>query len=197
MNKYKTHVPGLDTLFHGGLQIDNSFDDVRQSVESVGQKPVDGPSGHSVESGFVVVVRGEKDVYKTCLSMQLMNGLYSSIHQDRSNTREERALFYSINKTTSFLNDYFLDMIIERVLHDIVKQYRVENFNSKDRCEGINGRRDIQALIDFLFDKDNERCDNRTRGEVRTRNLWISDKLPKMICEGIVVYNHRTNALHY
>lgn len=194
MNKYSTNVPGLDLLFHGGLQIDNSLDDMRKCNAS---STTNDGNVKKEESGTVIIIRGDRGVNKTCLAMQMMHGLYCSLHDAHPNDLGDRALFYSIHNESKSLNDSYLDMIIARVMQDIVRQYRFDRFSKESVCDGVNNRTEIETLINFLFDIENSGCDNRTRREADLRNERIGKDLPRMICEGIVVYNHRTNALHY
>lgn len=192
MNKYKTNIPGLDTLFHGGIQIDNSLDDNTKRVDtSTGCKNKD--------NGLVIVIKGEKGTYKTNLTMQMMYGFYRSLNDGKDTVNKHiKALFYSVNKNSDALNDSFLDMIIAQVIKDIVRQYRKDCFlnNSSDK-----ERKDrfiaIQALLEFIFDLDNSNSDNVTRMLTGCQNIDLRSKLPKFLCEGIVIYNGRTNALHY
>jgi len=189
MNKYKTNIKGLDILFHGGLQIDNSLDDIRTNNTRCGKQ--------RENDGLVIVIRGAKGTNKTTLALQLMNGLYKSIHSKEERDERINALFYSINKDKKSLNDSFLDMIISGLLKDIIRQYRIDQFNSTNRCDLIVCREDIQNVLEFIFDFDNKKSDNRTRSRASRVNQEIGNDLPKLICEGIIVYNSRTNALHY
>lgn len=183
MNKLKTRIPGLDTLFHGGLQIEKV---TVRSEEDSGKE------------GMVIVIRGAKGTGRTKLALQLMQGLYLSLCESSPELVFGQSLFYSISQSKETLEDSYLDMIIAQGLRDIVRNYRIERFKSDGRvCDGIEGRRYIQALLDFLFDSDNEGRDNMTKNEARKRNNEININLPRMICEGIVYYNSRTNSLHF
>lgn len=179
MNKFKTQIPGLDMLFHGGIQIDNSFDETCNNSNN--------------DKGLVVVIRGAKGTHKTTLALQLMNGLCQSMMSAyKKKCKEEKeeinALFYSINKNTRDLNDSFLDIIISQLFKDIIRQYRLDIFHNNGECDDINYSEDIQAIIEFLFDFKKSQSDNLQQ---------IIKNLPRLICEGIVIYNQRTNALHY
>lgn len=196
MNKFKTNIPGFDMLFHGGLQIDSSMNDLRERIASQKDNSISGDDCVSKEDrGMVIVIRGAKGTYKTTFAMHMMYGLFRSLQNRNIATGE--SLFYSINKETEDLNDAFLDMIISQALKSIIRQYRHDKFNSEKICEGVEGRREIQALINFLFDLENATSDNETRDEARIRIAQLGDKLPKLICEGVILYNLRTNALHY
>lgn len=187
MNKYKTNVPGLDMLFHGGLQVDNYLEEIRHT-DSDGAK----------DSGIVIVIRGAKGTNKTTLAMQLMHGLFCSMQEKHFNNERINGLFYSINKESNALNDSYLDMIISQLLKGIIRQHRYDLFKEDNECDGgINGREDIQAVIEFLFDLDNSKIDNKTKSRSKRLQQQINNNLPKLICEGIVVYNPRTSSLHY
>lgn len=189
MNKFKTQIPGLDMLFHGGIQIDNSLDDIRNNQRE--------NNSSNNDNGLVIVIRGAKGTHKTTLALQLMNGLCRSMQDKYRSNERINALFYSINKDTWDLNDSFLDIIISQLFKDIIRQYRLDIFHHNGECDVINYSDDIQAIIEFLFDFDNSKSDDRTRSNARRISHLIGNNLPRLICEGIVIYNQRTNALHY
>lgn len=186
MNKYKTNVPGLDMLFHGGLQIDNNLNDLRQTANDGNE-----------ENGIVIVIRGAKGTNKTTLAMQLMHGLFRSMQEKRYSNERINALFYSINKESDALNDSYLDMIISQLLKGIIRQYRYDTYNQERESNAIKGSEDIQAIVEFLFDTDSRIIDNKARSMANRLLKSIGDDLPKLICEGIVFYNPRTSSLHY
>lgn len=103
MKKYSTGIKGLDTLFHGGIQLSDSA------------------SGQ----GVIIAIRGARGCYKTILAMQLMHGLTKSRTADfkKSNKRtqfRDTPRFYSFNKDSVALNDLYIDLLIIQTIHEYI-----------------------------------------------------------------------------
>ena len=92
MKKLSTGIPGLDTLFHGGIQLKNPNKD-------------DGKNG-----GLIIALRGAKGCNKTLLSMQLMQGISCALEK-------YQPLFISLNKSKEDLIDMYYDVFISRLLN--------------------------------------------------------------------------------
>jgi hypothetical protein len=99
MKKLKTNIKGLDTLFHGGIQIDSLTGNKTNENDSI-----------------VIVIRGERGTNKHLLALQLMHGLTMSINE-RLKTKydidiiKSPSCFYSISKPVQRLNDMYLDLL--------------------------------------------------------------------------------------
>ena len=100
MKKYSTGIKGLDTLFHGGIQLSDSA------------------SGQ----GVIIAIRGARGCYKTILAMQLMHGLTKSRTADFKKSNKMRfrdaPRFYSFNKDSVALNDLYIDLLIIQTIHE-------------------------------------------------------------------------------
>ena len=114
MKKYSTGIKGLDTLFHGGIQLSDSA------------------SGQ----GVIIAIRGARGCYKTILAMQLMHGLTKSIMGNSyDETYEDTPRFISFNKDENALNDLYLDLLIVNTIYENIKsgkgQNNIESFRGK------------------------------------------------------------------
>ncbi|MBQ8852945.1 MAG: hypothetical protein IJZ67_01405 [Alistipes sp.] len=121
MKKYSTGIKGLDTLFHGGIQLSDSA------------------SGQ----GVIIAIRGARGCYKTILAMQLMHGLTRSRTEDfkKSNKRiqfRDIPRFYSFNKDSVALNDLYIDLLIIQTIHEYI-------MSDKDSDCNIESLFDINA----------------------------------------------------
>ena len=191
MKKVRTQVPGLDILLHGGMQLYTNTENCRWSADNTdyGRQPD--------PDSLVIVIKGAKGVYKTSLAMHLMQGLTVSLKCYHQRPGNGKALFYSINKNKNDLNDSYLDMIIEQFLKRVVSDDRKEQFENRTNCDDINNRNVIDGILDFLFDFDNKSRDNMTQFKAGQRSCYVLPNITRMICEGIVSYNQRTNSLHF
>lgn len=121
MKKYSTGIKGLDTLFHGGIQLSDSA------------------SGQ----GVIIAIRGARGCYKTILAMQLMHGLTRSRTEDfkKSNKKiqfRDIPRFYSFNKDSVALNDLYIDLLIIQTIHEYI-------MSDKDSDCNIESLFDINA----------------------------------------------------
>lgn len=189
MEKVRTHIPGLDTLLHGGLQLYTTTENCSATVTDGGKQPE--------PDSLVIVIKGAKGVYKTNLAMHLMQGLTVSLKCYNQRPGSGKALFYSVNKDKDYLNDSYLDLIIHQFLKRVVYDYRKEQFYQLTRCDDIKNRNVIDGILNFLFDFDNMSRDNMTRFKADQRSYYVLSNITRMICEGIVSYNQRTNSLHF
>lgn len=116
MKKYSTGIKGLDTLFHGGIQLSDSV------------------SGQ----GVIIAIRGARGCYKTILAMQLLHGLTKSRTADfkKSNKKiqsRDTPRFYSFNKDSVALNDLYIDLLIIQTIHE----YIISNKGSNNNIESL------------------------------------------------------------
>ncbi len=188
MEKVRTQIPGLDILLHGGMQLYTNTENCRGNTNCGIQPDPD---------SLVIVIKGAKGVYKTSLAMHLMQGLTVSLRCYHQRPGNGKALFYSINKDKNDLNDSYLDMIIGQFLKRVVSDYRKEQFENRTKCDDIKNRNVIDGILDFLFDFDNKSRDNMTQFKTGQRSCYVLPNITRMICEGIVSYNQRTNSLHF
>lgn len=75
--------------------------------------------------------------------------------------------------------------------------YRKQKFNAKRDCDDIIGRYNFDALLQFIFDFDNKSRDNAVQSDTAKNRDYILNHLCKLVCEGIINYNPRTNSLHF
>lgn len=175
MKKLRTYIKGLDKLFHGGLQI---------GCLSEKDKPL------SANESLVIVIKGMKGTYKPLLAMQLMCGIAKSLHEDDNAIANAKANFFSINKRAEDLNDTYLDILIKSELHKMIRKYRKDEFEGIDEQE-ISKRFQENNILDFIFDISPRKKSNTTLEE-RERELYT-----RYVCQSLVYYNVRTNALHW
>lgn len=131
MKKLSTGIPGLDTLFHGGIQL-TDFDN---------------------QKGLIVAIRGAKGCNKTLLAMQLMQGISCALKTSESSPR-----FISLNKSKDDLNDMYYDILISRLLNTFCE---IESMTHKickgEKLKEL--RQNIQVVIGELFiDKEGNKC---------------------------------------
>lgn len=100
IKKYSTGISGLDTLFHGGIQLENFQN---------GGSSKDG-------NGLLIALKGAKGCNKTLLAMQLMQGLLNGLYDDFTNN-VHAPVFISLNKSESDLSDMYYDVYISRLLN--------------------------------------------------------------------------------
>jgi len=191
MRKVSTQIPGLDILLHGGIQLYTNTEDCHPTVDTTNC------GGKADPDSLVIVIKGAKGVYKTPFAMHLMQGLTASLRCYNQRPGSGKALFYSINKGKKALNDSYLDLIIQQFLKRVVYDYRKERFNQPTNCDDIKDKNAIDGILEFLFDFGNQSRDNLTRFKTDQRSCYILPHITRMICEGIVNYNQRTNSLHF
>jgi len=183
MKKLSTGIKGLDMLLLGGLQVDRRTFDCDHDY---------------VEKGLTIVLKGACRTDATFLAMLLMHGLTKSIYAQYSHPKEPPAtLFYSINKNSIDLEDQYMDMIISRQIQRMIRNYRIAKFRGEeDPVVAQEQHISQQAIFDFLFEMKDQKVDRRFRAEIAHTLAKIGPELPHLICENIVYYNIRTNALH-
>lgn len=107
------------------------------------------------------------------------------------------ALLYSINKDKADLDDSYLDLLIARFLDKVVEDYRKQRFEGDSNCSDIKGRDNIDGILRFLFDFDNLSRDNLVRYKTEQQKDYFLNNLCRLVCEGVINYNPRTNSLHF
>ncbi len=191
MRKLKTDIKGLDTLFHGGIQVDN----------------LTSTSNNHKRDSIIIVIRGEKGTHKHLLAMQLMLGLSKSIKNRLDENSETTGLiqkypsrFYSINKSAQCLNDMFIDMLIRRWLDAMtraIKRKKISMIGKDDVPEGmtIAGNERGRALKFWFEDKTSPKQSPSFKREKIAESY--SDNLIDLLSDNLIYYNTRTNSLHF
>lgn len=180
MKKIKTNLPGLDPLLHGGLQID--------SITSPGDS----------KSRLVIVLRGKKGVHKHHFAMQLMHGIARSLAK-RHNDKEPSAIYYSINKNTDKLDDSYIDYLIAEWLTFMTQQSRKEKLGFGPKESENTVRNDKQMIYEILFDSKLEKpgAYEELRAERQRMVREYANKVIDFLSDNILLYNPRTNSLHF
>ena len=111
IKKYSTGISGLDTLFHGGIQIEDFHNNDKTSNEN----------------GLLIALKGSKGCNKTLFAMQLMQGLLGDFHDKNPNTT-----FISLNKSKSDLSDMYYDVFISKLLNELCSIYVDDNTKASD-----------------------------------------------------------------
>lgn len=99
--KIKTGIKGLDTLFFGGLQLNN------------------GPSN----PGLVIAIKGARGLHKTMLAIQMLHGLTKSL----GTKTDKSPRIYSLNKDRDSLQDMLLDYIIASMIETAVVEHQLDD----------------------------------------------------------------------
>ncbi|MGN0051625.1 MAG: hypothetical protein ACI37N_10655 [Prevotella sp.] len=154
-NKIKTGIFGLDKLLYNGLVIPE-------------------------DKNIMLLIRGDDDTEKIAFSLQLVQGLASSMSTD-SNRRKIH--YYSNYLEEDYLADLELDMIIAS---------SIQKLTSIGLQNAINLE---SALCSFFFDIVNNKLTNNSSSD--SGDLANDYSHPdKMLCDEALYYNNRTNALH-
>lgn len=193
MRKLKTDIKGLDTLFHGGIQVDNLT------------STADGNKRDSI----IIVIRGEKGTHKHLLAMQLMHGLSKSIKNRIVENNDAvccehnyPSRFYSINKSAQCLNDMFIDLLIRRWLDAMTraikrkKIHSVEHDGHDEYAELTIANNERGKALEFWFENKPS-----TKLPPSYKRDFIADlykkELVRLLSDNLIYYNARTNSLHY
>lgn len=111
IKKYSTGISGLDTLFHGGIQIEDFHNNDKTTNEN----------------GLLIALKASKGCNKTLFAMQLMQGLLGDFHDKNPN-----ATFISLNKSKSDLSDMYYDVFISKLLNELCSMYVDDNNKALD-----------------------------------------------------------------
>lgn len=162
--KIKTGISGLDKLLYDGLVI----------PYSPGEK----------EGNMLIVIRGNDNIDKTVLSLQLLQAIGSSFKKELNT--DVIAQYYS-----DFLReDYIYELQLDVLISSVVKSM-IERDVSGNSFEGDN-------ITNFFFDatavvKKEQELD----GFGKIPYGLIKEKADELICKEALYYNARTNSLHY
>lgn len=182
MKKIKTHIPGLDRLLHGGIQIDSAAS-IRHSSADF--------------SNTVIAIRGRKGVHKHIFAMQLMHGLARSLKQKKHKDKA-KVIYYSINKTKENLNDTYIDFLITDMHGYMIKESRMnELFPNREDATMLH--EDCRKVYDFFFSMPEE-TNHDYETLAASRREWLKffdNKIVDFLNEYVLVYNPNTNSLHF
>lgn len=177
--KVPTGVCGLDSLFYGGLQLQN-FCDHTKTQENLSKNE---------EKGLIIMLRGARGINKMRLAMQMLHGISKSIYSMHGFSQYASVpYFFSLNKTKEDMSDLFLDYLITRQIDVIIRQ----------NASGENAAWKYDILAKSLFNTDgcSEQC-----GQNNNHSAYLPSDyrtcLDKYLCNRTIYYNNRTNALHF
>lgn len=199
MKKLKTHINGLDELFHGGIQIDC------KTKHAAG-----------ADASIVIAVRGEQGTNKHLFAMQLMHGLTKSMRERDNGEVGADGLradqYFSINKATHGLEDMYLDLLISRWIYHMTKAIKRQGTIICDKDEGtqhnpgesgencgnggsINHQQTMRVnSLRFWFEKPGDGSNGGSSAE--NRDLEYREYID-MLADSVANYNVRTNSIHY
>ena len=136
IKKYSTGISGLDTLFHGGIQLEN-FQHGNSSKD---------------DNGLLIALKGAKGCNKTLLAMQLMQGLLEDFY-DKNPITTLDTTFISLNKSKSDLSDMYYDVFVSKLLNDLSSIYVDDNTKASE----------INDLILGIFEKPQNIDENKNK----------------------------------
>ena len=129
MKKLVTGIRGLDSLFYGGIQLNDQDN----------------------SNGLIIAVQGARGCNKTVFAMQLMYGLTKSLKEEKIAAHKADPIFYSLDKDEVALNDIYLDLLIIQHVNEYIssrdeaERTGIVNYlfdleaGSKNRLDGIIG----------------------------------------------------------
>lgn len=119
MKKLSTHINGLDTLFHGGIQVTSVTDannEEQEEQEEQGKQKKQKETDTRDRDSLVIIIRGSRGVNKHLFAMQLMHGLGMSIYDEcverlTSGPKNEDSLIHGLGM-------WIYDECVERLRRD-------------------------------------------------------------------------------
>lgn len=143
IKKYSTGISGLDTLFHGGIQLEDFQNDTNSNNDN----------------GLLIALKGSKGCNKTLFAMQLMQGLLGDFYQKNPSSQFD-SVFISLNKSESDLSDMYYDIFISKLLNDLCSIYTRDNANDSqinslileffEIPQGEDKNNDIYSIINLI-----------------------------------------------
>jgi hypothetical protein len=165
--KIATDIPGLDQLLYGGIQLQ---DNVFEKT-----KPLS------------IVILGDKGRCKSLLAMQLLHGLTKSLLNLQKNynaqdpqEKEDINLGHPVFISNSKRKENLSDMLLDTVISKCTRQIMINNIQNTTKW-------DVCKFSYVLF---------AIKEEDLIQKPYIP-RLDKYIGEEVIVYNNRTNALHF
>lgn len=176
VQKISTGISGLDKILLGGLQLP------MYSLTPTKNQNCD-------DSGIVITIKGCKGTDKTMFAMQIMHGITKSLRRYNGENGLFSPAFYSLDKTSSQLNDILLDFIISQCTRKmiILRQDLREDF-----------RYNNSLFADIIFKTTQKGyVSQEPENNIPQLPNDLFTHIDRYISEGIVFYNIRTNALHF
>ncbi len=167
--KLATRIRGLDKILYGGFDIN--------------------------QKNIIIVIKGNMDIDKTLLGLQILYGIAQSIEKVKkeydefcpSNSYDYKPAIYSSCYKEDMLHELFLDNFISSGMQEILKKKATKEPNPS-LCSN--------NFANILFDCNNIICKNYSSNS-NIPYSTINNKIDSLIGDGIVIYNNRTNSLHY
>ncbi|WP_448781037.1 hypothetical protein [Bacteroides congonensis] len=131
---------------------------------------------------LLIVIEGKEDTEKALLGLQMLYGLAQSLDLNG----KEQTVFLSNCRDKEFYNDLHLDIVIAECMQRMIEEF----------ARGYKKAFQLSEVTNVLFDTSKIKCRDYIE-----RNEMPEDKIRKnadaLICEEILYYNNRTNALHF
>lgn len=170
LSKIRTNVPGFDDLFHGGLRLP----DIRKDKQM---------------DGICIVIYGERGVAKSDMAMQIMRGVDKFFKQNSPNGAKMPPRFCSLNHRESEWKKHFCGAEVVDMI-DLIKA--PEDYSQPDStcklCAYFNDLRSLRNAFPSTPDMTFDGCQC---------NAINSCPICKLIRHGIIVFNARSQSLHW
>ena len=127
--KLRTQIKGLDDVFYGGINVDDSRQD-----------------------GTLIAIYGSKGVNKIQLAMQMVWGLTDSLLKELGNEKSDDSLFYSINKRTDEMQSILTNIMVYRDISDKIQSYRL-NDETKSLLDALRKYFDLQKIPGSFYEE--------------------------------------------
>lgn len=127
--KLRTHIKGLDDIFYGGINVDDSQ-----------------------QEGTLIAIFGSKGVNKIQLAMQMVWGLTESLLKELGNENYDDSLFYSINKRTDEMQSILTNIMVYRDISDKIQSYRL-NDETKHLLEVLRKYFDLRKIPGSFYEE--------------------------------------------
>lgn len=179
--KISTDIIGLDKLLFGGILLQEQESD--STHENPPKSSEEKTPPKIIEKELVITITGKNGTSRALLAMQLMHGLTKNIRMLALKNKTEDGIELSdpifvsnsINKRN--LEDMILDTLISKCVNTIIE----DNIREKNKWDGC----DFCSTIFKLNDE-----------KVTKKNIKYA-KMDLLLSEEVIVYNNRTNALHF
>ena len=191
--KISTDILGLDKLLFGGILLQEQEEQKAQKDnEKKGQKEEENADKASEkdqvpplisQKELVVTITGKSGTSRALLAMQLLHGITKNIrmlalkNETESGLEFSDPIFLSDSKQKRNLEDMVLDTLISKCVNSIIE----DNLSEENKWDGCNFCSTIFNLND---------C------KVAKKEINYA-KMDLLLSEEVIVYNNRTNALHF
>lgn len=171
--KISTDILGLDRLLFGGIILQEP------SIEKAKDGTITKISGKEL----VITITGKSGTSRALLAMQLLHGITKNMRllaqENKTGIGLELGspIFYSDTKDTRNLEDMILDTLISKCVNSIIED-RIKDKTAWSNCD----------FCSTIFDLNKK--------EIARKNIKQS-QMDILLSEEVIVYNNRTNALHF